>query len=35
MNVLDIQTRLKALGFDPKPLDGLPGRRTTAAVTAF
>jgi uncharacterized protein (TIGR02594 family) len=35
MNVLDIQTRLKALGFDSGPLDGLPGRRTTAAVEAF
>ncbi len=32
---LDIQRRLKALGFDPGPLDGIMGRRTTAAVAAF
>lgn len=35
LNLMDIQTRLKARGFDPGPLDGIPGRRTTAAVTAF
>lgn len=35
MDWLAIQTRLKALGFDPGPLDGEPGRVTTAAVAAF
>jgi peptidoglycan hydrolase-like protein with peptidoglycan-binding domain len=35
MNVRDIQRRLLALGFNPGPLDGLPGRRTTAAVIAL
>ena len=35
MNVLDLQRRLSALGFDPGPLDGVWGRRTIAALTAF
>ena len=35
MTTLDIQKRLKVLGFDPGPLDGYPGRRTSAAVRAF
>ena len=35
MNTLEIQTRLKQLGFDPGALDGIPGRNTTAAVLAF
>ncbi|PZQ18963.1 MAG: TIGR02594 family protein [Ancylobacter novellus] len=35
MTVLDIQLRLKALGFDPGPLDGAWGPRTRAAVIAF
>lgn len=34
-STLDIQRRLLALGFDPKGLDGVPGRNTTAAVKAF
>jgi peptidoglycan hydrolase-like protein with peptidoglycan-binding domain len=29
---LDIQRRLKELGFDPGPLDGLRGRQTINAV---
>jgi uncharacterized protein (TIGR02594 family) len=32
---LEIQKRLKELGFDPGPLDGIPGRQTSAAVRAF
>lgn len=32
MDVLQIQTRLKALGFDPGPIDGLMGRLTLAAI---
>ncbi len=35
MTTLDIQRRLKALGFDPGPLDGIRGRLTIAAVRAF
>jgi uncharacterized protein (TIGR02594 family) len=35
MKTRDLQIALKAHGFDPGPLDGLPGRRTTAAVRAF
>ena len=35
MNTLEIQTRLKSLGFDPGPLDGDWGRLTMAAVKAF
>lgn len=34
-STLDIQRKLKALGFDPGALDGIPGPRTTAAVKAF
>jgi uncharacterized protein (TIGR02594 family) len=32
---LDIQKRLKALKFDPGPLDGAPGPRTNSAIRAF
>lgn len=32
---LDIQRRLKALGFDPGPLDGKTGPRTVRAIKAF
>lgn len=32
---LDLQRRLLALGYDPGQLDGIPGRRTMAAVKAF
>lgn len=32
---LQIQTKLKSLGFDPVWLDGIPGRKTTAAISAF
>ena len=35
MKTLDIQKRLKELGFEPGPLDGTPGRQTSAAVSAF
>lgn len=35
MNWKDIQKRLGAHGFDPGPADGIPGRRTRAAVRAF
>lgn len=35
MDWLQIQTRLRELGFDPGPLDGIYGRRTKAAVAAF
>lgn len=34
-DTLDIQHRLLALGFDPGPLDGIPGRLTTAAIKLF
>lgn len=30
-----VQARLRSLGFDPGPLDGIRGPRTDAAVTAF
>lgn len=30
-----VQTRLRALGFDPGPIDGVRGPRTDAAVVAF
>ena len=33
--VLRTQTHLARLGYDPGPLDGLPGRRTTEAVRRF
>lgn len=31
----DYQLKLKQLGFDPGPIDGLPGPRTTAAIVQF
>jgi hypothetical protein len=31
----DIQTAVKAAGFDPGPLDGIPGPKTTKGVKAF
>lgn len=34
-STLDIQRRLKALGYNPGPLDGIMGRLTTAAIAAF
>jgi uncharacterized protein (TIGR02594 family) len=34
-NVLKVQTRLKELGFDPGPLDGVRGRATITAVRKF
>jgi peptidoglycan hydrolase-like protein with peptidoglycan-binding domain len=30
-----VQQRLRRLGFDPGPIDGVVGRRTTRAVSAF
>lgn len=33
--VLDIQRRLTLLGYNPGPLDGIPGRLTLAAVKQF
>jgi len=33
--ILGMQAALKAAGFDPGPLDGLPGPKTTAAILAF
>jgi uncharacterized protein (TIGR02594 family) len=35
MTTLQIQTRLRELGFDPGPIDGIPGRQTTRAVSDF
>lgn len=35
MTTREIQTRLKVHGFDPGPIDGLPGPRTSAAIVAF
>ncbi len=35
MTTLELQTALKALGFDPGRLDGIPGRLTSAALRAF
>jgi uncharacterized protein (TIGR02594 family) len=35
MNVSQLQTVLKALGFDPGPVDGAMGRSTIAAIKAF
>lgn len=32
MTILDVQRRLKSLGFDPGPLDGLIGPRTLRAI---
>lgn len=34
-STLDIQRRLAALGYSPGPSDGIPGRRTIAAVKSF
>jgi hypothetical protein len=31
----DVQRRLVSMGFDPGPLDGVPGRRTATALAAF
>ena len=33
--VMAVQPELARLGFDPGPADGLPGRRTDAALDAF
>lgn len=30
-----VQTKLKQRGFDPGPIDGIPGRKTLAAIKAF
>ena len=35
MTTLEIQRRLKALGFDPGPVDGVRGRLTIRAIKAF
>src|SRR3954470_2602882 len=35
MDILEIQKRLKELGFDPGPLDGDMGEKTRAAIIAF
>ena len=35
MDTLEIQKRLKELGFDPGPLDGGMGEKTRAAIIAF
>lgn len=35
MNTRDVQAALLSLGYDPGPVDGLPGKKTTAAVIAF
>jgi peptidoglycan hydrolase-like protein with peptidoglycan-binding domain len=34
-NVRGVQERLKSLGFDPGPIDGINGNRTRAALGAF
>jgi peptidoglycan hydrolase-like protein with peptidoglycan-binding domain len=33
--VLEVQTRLQALQFDPGPIDGVAGPRTTSAIQRF
>lgn len=33
--ILAIQKHLAVAGFDPGPIDGISGRRTTAAIRAF
>jgi uncharacterized protein (TIGR02594 family) len=33
--IREIQARLKAHGFDPGPIDGIQGRKTSAAIIAF
>lgn len=35
MTTIELQRTLKALGYDPGPLDGIAGPRTRAAVVAF
>ena len=35
MNVLSTQKRLRELGFDPGPIDGIRGRRTIGAIKRF
>lgn len=35
INIRWVQTRLRELGFDPGPLDGIRGPRTDAAIVAF
>lgn len=35
MNIRDIQSALKAAGFDPGPIDGMPGRLTSKAIREF
>lgn len=35
LDVKWLQTTLKALGFDPGPIDGIYGNMTKAAVTAY
>lgn len=35
MNVRALQVRLKTLGYEPGPADGIMGRRTLAAIKAF
>jgi len=33
--IMEIQTRLKAIGLSPGPLDGLPGQQTVAAIKQY
>ena len=35
MDIRNVQLRLRALGYDPGPIDGLRGPRTDAAIRAF
>jgi peptidoglycan hydrolase-like protein with peptidoglycan-binding domain len=35
IDILEVQTQLLKLGFDPGPMDGIWGRRTIAALRAF
>lgn len=35
INITDIQSLLQQLGYDPGPLDGIMGKKTAAAITAF
>jgi peptidoglycan hydrolase-like protein with peptidoglycan-binding domain len=32
---LEVQLHLKGLGFDPGPIDGIPGSRTRSAIQAY
>jgi hypothetical protein len=34
-DIRDVQTALKAKGFDPGPVDGIAGKRTLAALNAY